>query len=153
MVFAMNTIIVYKWLLQSTNLAMLVLASVHLVQAQQAKVYRIGVIFDGGATYAIADGLKDGLRELGFVEGKHYVLEIHDLKGDQKAAEEAARSLEREKVDVIYTVATSVTIAVKRATTEVPIVFAVGSDPVVFGLVKSFAKPWGAPYWRPLSVG
>jgi hypothetical protein len=44
---------------------------------------------------------------LGFDAGKHYVLEVRDLKGDLKAAEEAARSFEREKVDLIYTVATS----------------------------------------------
>jgi putative ABC transport system substrate-binding protein len=124
-------------------LATWVLASVHLVQAQQAKVYRVGVIFEGGPFYAVVDGLKDGLRELDFEEGKHYVLEIRDLKGDLKAAEEAARSLERQKVNLIYVVSTSVTTAVKRATAELPIVFAAGSDPVVAGLVESFATPGG----------
>jgi putative ABC transport system substrate-binding protein len=112
-------------------------------QAQQAKVYRVGVIHEGGPYYVGVDGLKEGLRELGFAEGKDYVLEIRDLKGDRKGAEEAARSLEREKVDLIYTEASSVTIAVKRATTGVPIVFAVGSDPVIDGLVESYAKPGG----------
>jgi len=124
-------------------LATLVLATVHLAQAQQIKAYRVGVILEGGPFYAVVDGLKDGLKELGFAEGKHYVLEIHDLKGVWRAAEVAARSLEREKVDLIYAVPTSVTTAVKRATTEVPIVFAVGSDPVVAGLVESFARPGG----------
>jgi putative ABC transport system substrate-binding protein len=124
-------------------LATLVLVSVHLAQAQQAKVYRIGVIHEGGPFYAVVDGLKDGLRELGFEQGKHYLLEIRDLKGDWKVAEAEARSLERGKVDLIYSVATSVTTAVQRATTEVPIVFAVGSDPVVAGLVESVARPGG----------
>jgi putative ABC transport system substrate-binding protein len=124
-------------------LTTLVLASVQLAQAQQAKVYRIGVFLQGGPSYGAIDGLKAGLKELGFDAGKHYVLEIRDLKGDLKAADEAARSLERERVDLIYTVATSVSIAVKRATAEVPIVFAVGSDPVTAGLVESFAKPGG----------
>jgi putative ABC transport system substrate-binding protein len=123
--------------------AVLVLASVHLAQAQPAKVYRVGVIFEGGPYFAAIDGLKDGLRELGLTEGKHFVLEIRDLKGDRKAAEAAARSLERDKVDLIYSVSTSVTTEVKRATTQVPIVFAVGSDPVVAGLVESFAQPGG----------
>jgi len=112
-------------------------------QAQQARVYRVGVIHEGGPYYVGVDGLKEGLRELGFAEGKDYVLEIRDLKGNRKAAEEAARSLEREKVDLIYAEASSVTIAVKRATTRVPIVFAVGSDPVVDGLIESYAKPGG----------
>ena len=124
-------------------LATWLLMSVHLAPAQQTKVYRVGVILEGGPIYAEVDGLKDGLKELGFAEGKHYVLEIRDLKGDRKATEAAARSLEQEKVDVICTLSTSVTTAVKRATTEVPIVFAVGSDPVVAGLVESFAKPGG----------
>jgi putative tryptophan/tyrosine transport system substrate-binding protein len=124
-------------------LATLVLVSVHLAQAQQARVYRVGVIHEGGPYYIAIDGLKDGLKDLGFTEGKQYVLETRDLKGDRRAAEAAARSLEREKVDLIYAAASSVTIAVKRATTGVPIVFAVGSDPVVNGLVESYAKPGG----------
>jgi putative ABC transport system substrate-binding protein len=124
-------------------LAALVLASVHLAQSQQAKVYRVGVIHEGGPFYVVVDGLKEGLRDLGFEEGKHFVLEIRDVKGDLKAAEEAARNLEREKVNLIYAVATSPSTAVKRATTEVQIVFAVGRDPVVAGLVESFARPGG----------
>jgi putative tryptophan/tyrosine transport system substrate-binding protein len=124
-------------------LATFVLAAVHLAQAQQAKVYRVGVIYEGGPLNLAIDGLKDGLRELGFEAGRHYVLEIRDIKGDPKAVEEAARSLEREKVDLVYAVSTSVVIPVKRATAEVPIVFAVGSDPVVAGLVDSFARPGG----------
>ena len=123
--------------------AILFFASGYLAQAQQARVYRVGLILEGGPFYAVIDGVKDGLRELGFTEGKHYVLEIRDLKGDRKAAEEAARSLQREKVDLIYVIANSLAIAAKRATTEIPIVFAVGSDPVTTGLVESFAKPGG----------
>jgi putative tryptophan/tyrosine transport system substrate-binding protein len=124
-------------------LAILILASVHTAQAQQAKVYRVGVFLEGGSFSAVVDGLKDGLKELGFAEGKQYVLEIRDLKGDRKAVEEAARGLERGKVDLMYAVATSVAVAVKQATAVVPIVFAVGSDPIVAGLVESFPKPGG----------
>jgi putative ABC transport system substrate-binding protein len=123
--------------------AIFILASVHPAQAQQAKVYRVGVFLEGGSFSAVVDGLRDGLKELGFAEGKQYVLEIRDLKGDRKAAEEAARGLERGKVDLMYAVATSVAVAVKQATVVIPIVFAVGSDPIVAGLVESFAKPGG----------
>lgn len=123
--------------------AILFLTSVCIAQAQQAKVYRVGVVLPGGPYYTVIDGLKDGLRELGLERDQHFVLEIRDLQGDSSAAAEAARSLERNKVDLIYTVANSVTILAKRATTEVPIVFAVGSDPVIDGLVESFAKPGG----------
>jgi putative ABC transport system substrate-binding protein len=124
-------------------IATLGLASVHLAQAQQTKVYRIGLILEGGPYYAVVDGLKDGLRAFGFEEGKQYVLEIRDLKGDRHAAEEAARNLERGKVDLIHAVATSVAIAAKRATTDVPIVFVMGGDPVVAGLVESYSSPGG----------
>jgi putative tryptophan/tyrosine transport system substrate-binding protein len=124
-------------------LAALVLGSVHLAQAQPAKVYRVGVVFEGGPFYAVVDGLKDALRELGIAEGKQLVLEFRDLKGDRNAAEEAARSLERGKVDLIYVVSTSVATMVKRATAQVPIVFAAGADPVGAGLVESYAKPGG----------
>jgi putative tryptophan/tyrosine transport system substrate-binding protein len=124
-------------------IAALVLVSAHLAQAQQGKIYRVGVILEGGPFYAVVDGLKDGLRELGFEEGKQYLLQIRDLKGVRNAADEAARSLERERVNLIYVIATSPAIAVKRATAEVPIVFVVGSDPTVAGLVESFARPGG----------
>jgi len=114
-----------------------------IVEAQQAKVYRVGVLLQGGPLYTIIDGLRDGLRELGFEEGRQYVLEIRDAKGDLKAAEAAARNLAREKVNLIYTLATPVTTVAKDATTDIPIVFCVGSDPVAAGLVQSFVRPGG----------
>jgi putative tryptophan/tyrosine transport system substrate-binding protein len=110
---------------------------------QPAKLYRVGVILQGGPFYTMVDGLRDGLKELGLVEGKHFALEIRDTRGDLKAVEEAARSLEWEKVNLLYTIATSVTLAGKRATANIPIVFNAGTDPTVVGLVESFAKPGG----------
>jgi len=111
--------------------------------AQQARVYRIGVILQGGPYYAAIDGLRDGLRELGLEEGKQFVLHVRDAKGDLKSVEAAARSLEEQKVDLIYAIGTSVTRAAKRATKSVPIVFYVGTDPVAVGLIESFRKPGG----------
>jgi putative ABC transport system substrate-binding protein len=108
-----------------------------------AKVPRVGVILQGGEYYVMVEGLRAGLRELRLEEGKHFALEIRDLKGDLKAAAQAARNLERDKVNLIYTTATSITLPVKQATTDVPIVFVIGSDPVSVGLVESFAKPGG----------
>ena len=114
-----------------------------LARAQQPKVYRVGVITAGGAWYEVIDGLRVGLKELGLEEGKQFALAIRDTKDDAKAAEEAAKNLEKEKVDLIYTTQTSVTVAAKRATADIPIVFCAGTDPVVLGLVESFAKPGG----------
>ncbi|MBI3000984.1 MAG: ABC transporter substrate-binding protein [Deltaproteobacteria bacterium] len=125
------------------TLATVILAFVHLAEAQQAKVYRVGVILPGGAWYETIDGLRVGLRELGLEEGKQFILAIRDMKGDLKAAEEAARNLEQGKGNLIYTTSTNVTIAARRATADIPIVFSAGTDPVVLGLVDSFAKPGG----------
>ena len=113
------------------------------VGAQQARVYRIGVILQGGPYYAAIDGLRDGLRELGLEEGKQFLLHVRDTKGDLKSVETAARSLEEQKVDLIYALGTSVTLAAKRATKNVPIVFYAGTDPVAVGLVEGFRKPGG----------
>jgi putative tryptophan/tyrosine transport system substrate-binding protein len=111
--------------------------------AQGSKIYRIGVLVPGEAWYEIVDGLRAGLKQLGLEEGKQFVLAIRDWKGDAKAAEDAAKKFEQEKVDLIYTTSTNSTIAARRATTEIPIVFCAGTDPVVLGLVDSFAKPGG----------
>jgi putative ABC transport system substrate-binding protein len=115
----------------------------HAVEAQQARVYRVGVVLLGGPYSSTIDGLRDGLRELGLEEGKRFVLHVRDGKGDLKSVEAAARSLEGEKVDLIVAMTTSVTLAAKRATKSVPIVFYAGTDPVSTGLVESFRKPGG----------
>jgi putative ABC transport system substrate-binding protein len=115
-----------------------------VAEAQQAgKVYRVGIVLEGGPYYTMIVGLRDGLKELGFDEGSQYVLRIRDVKGDPRALEATARALEQEKVDLVWSLSTSVTLAVKRATATVPIVFYAGTDPVVIGLVKSYAKPGG----------
>src|SRR6266498_5516327 len=124
-------------------LATVLLAAVPITEAQQPKVYRVGVLLPGDAWYEIINGFRFGLRQLGLIEGKQIVLDIRDTKADLKAAEEAARNLEQVKVNLIFTTRTSVTIAAKRATADVPIVFSAGSDPVALGLVDSFAKPGG----------
>jgi putative ABC transport system substrate-binding protein len=118
-------------------------AAPFIAGAQQARVYRIGVILQGGPYSAAIDGLRDGLREVGLEEGKQFVLHVRDTKGDLKSVEAAARSLEDQKVDLIYALGTSVTLAAKRATKSVPIVFYSGGDPVAVGLVESFHKPGG----------
>jgi putative ABC transport system substrate-binding protein len=112
-------------------------------QAQQTKVHRIGVLVPGEAWYEIIDGLRAGLKQLGLAEGKQFVLAIQDWKGDARMAEEVAKNFEQEKIQLIYTTSTNSTIAARRATAEIPIVFCAGTDPVVVGLVDSFARPGG----------
>ena len=112
-------------------------------QTQAPRVHRIGVILQGGVYAEAVRGLRDGLRELGLEEGKHFVLDVHDTRGDLAAVEAAARRLEEARVDLIVTLATSVTVAARRATKRVPIVFYAGTDPVTVGLVESFRRPGG----------
>ena len=102
---------------------------------------RIGVIHEGGAYESVLQGLVAGLKDAGTVEGKDFVLHVRDTKGDVRQVDAAAKQLIRERVDFLFTVSTSVTIAAKRATRDIPIVFYAGSDPVRFGLVKSFSRP------------
>jgi len=114
-----------------------------VAEAQQLNTSRVGIIATGGSWYATIDGLRIGLRELGLEEGKQFALVIRDTKGDLKAAEDAAKYFEHEKVNLICTTQTSVTIAAKRATVSIPIVFCAGADPIDLGLVDSFAHPGG----------
>src|SRR5262249_41267968 len=114
-----------------------------VAEAQQPKSYRIGVIMPGGPFYEAVSGLRNGLKELGLEEGKQFTLIIQDTKGDTTLAGGAARNLEREKVDLLYALPSSVIAAAKAATQQTPIVFGIGTDPVAMGLVDSFAKPGG----------
>ena len=124
-------------------LILVLFAMPYSLGAQQARDYRIGVVHQGGSYSAAIDGLRDGLRELGFEEGKQFLLHVRDAKGDLQAVEAAARGLEGEKVDLIWALATSTALAVKRATKSMPIVFYSGTDPVAVGLVASYGKPGG----------
>lgn len=119
------------------------LLAASLACAQETRPYTVGIVHLGGEYAAAGEGLRDGLRKLGLQEGKQVEFRMRDLKGDRKLVESAARTLEREKVDLIYSITTSVTIAVKRATNKVPVVFYAGSDPVHFGLVQSLGHPSG----------
>lgn len=111
--------------------------------ASESKVYRIGVIHQGGPYRAVVEGFRSGLRELGLEDGKKISLQISETKNDPKMIEATAKAFERDKVNLIYAITTSAAVPVKNATSKTPIVFAVGTDPVASGLVQSFAKPGG----------
>jgi len=113
------------------------------VEAQQAKPHRIGVIFPGGPLNDTIDGLRDGLKQLGLADGRHFTLTVVDIEGNMKAAETAARKFEADKVALIFAMTSTIIAKVKDATSNVPIVFTIGSDPVALGLVKEFARPGG----------
>jgi len=122
------------------------LGCVGIAEAQQpAKVPRIGYLT--GATpdgqSARIEAFRQGLRELGYVEGKNIVIEYRyaELKPDRLPA--LAAELVRLKVDVIVTGGGGNTRAAKEATNTIPIVMAQDNDPVANGFVASLARPGG----------
>jgi putative ABC transport system substrate-binding protein len=120
-----------------------VLLTRYTARAQEFKGATVGVILQGGPWYAVLDGLRDGLKHLGVLEGKQFVLDIRDTKGDLSAVEGVASTLERQKMNLIYAVATSVSLAAKRATQNIPIVFVAGTDPTAVQLVETIPRPGG----------
>jgi putative ABC transport system substrate-binding protein len=125
-------------------LATVLLSSVSAAVAQQTKtIPRIGVIHLGGVLGTVVDGLRSGLKELGMEDGKKVVLDVQDLKGDARRAESIAKKFEQDKVTVIFTNTQLVTTAAMKATKRLPIVFAIGTDPVAQGYIQSFGRPGG----------
>src|SRR5918996_1248755 len=117
------------------------------VEAQQPKkTPQIGVLLGGSAASDSAriDALRQGLRELGYMEGKNIVIEYAYADGKPNRLTELATKLVHLKVEVIVTAGPSATRAAKQATTTIPIVMAQDSDPVASGLVASLARPGGS---------
>jgi putative ABC transport system substrate-binding protein len=116
------------------------------VEAQQTgKVPRIGALAGAtAATYAARfDSFRQGLRELGYVEGQNIAIEYRYAHGKLERLADLAAELVRLNVDVIFAVAAPETAAARQATTSIPIVFAGHGDPVGTGHVASLAKPGG----------
>jgi putative ABC transport system substrate-binding protein len=117
-----------------------------VVQAQQsAKVPRIGYLT--GATpvgqAARVEAFRQGLRELGYVEGKNIVIEYRYGEEKPHRLPALATELVRLKVDVIVTGGSGLTRAAKNATNTIPIIMAQDTDPVANGFVASLARPGG----------
>ena len=114
-------------------------------EAQEAKkVPRIGrIIFAASPNPARHEAFLQGLRELGYVEGKNIVLEYRHADGKLDRLSALAAELVRLKVDVIVTSGATVTRAAKEATSTIPIVMAQDPDPVGNGFVASLARPGG----------
>ena len=122
------------------------LATPFAVEAQQAvKVWRIGFLGSGSASAGgnRVEALRLGLRELGYVEGRNLVIELRWSEGNNDRLPALAAELVQSRVDVIVTQGTPATLAARRATTTIPIVFAVAADPVGTGIVASLSRPGG----------
>jgi putative ABC transport system substrate-binding protein len=116
------------------------------VEAQQAKkIPRIGYLTAASLSSNVArvEAFRQGLRELGYVEGKNIVIEWRSAESKLERQGELAAELVRLKVDVIVTSGPTATRAAKQATVTIPIVMAQDADPVGSGFVASLARPGG----------
>jgi putative tryptophan/tyrosine transport system substrate-binding protein len=132
--------------LSSILVAVVLLAVGLSVEAQQAKkVPRVGVLwlYSPAIASPFAEAFRQGLRELGYVEGKNIVIEYRHAEGKYDRLPSLAAELVRLNVDIIVTASTQAAQAGQQATRSIPIVMTVVSDPVESGLVGSLARPGG----------
>jgi putative ABC transport system substrate-binding protein len=127
------------------TLCALLLALSASVQAQQpAKVPRLGYLGDSlSANVARIEALRQGLRELGYVEGKNIFIDWRDSGGKLDRLPALAADLVQSKVDVIVTGGPASTRPLKEATSTIPIVMAQDPDPVGNEFISSLARPGG----------
>ena len=114
------------------------------VDAQRPeKLYRIGMLERTSTAINAAnlEGFRQGLRELGYVEGKSFVIEYRSADGRDERFPSLAAELVRLKVDLILTRGTSAALAAKNATGTIPVVITGVGDPVGQGVVASLARP------------
>ena len=133
-----------------------VLAAPLVADAQQTrKVYRIGFLAAGGGPAAVPlrEAFRQGLREVGWVEGQNIVIEYRFAEGRFDRLPDLAAELVRLKVDIIVTGATPAAAAAKNATETIPIVMVSVGDPVGLGLIASLARPGGNATGLAYSVG
>jgi ABC-type uncharacterized transport system substrate-binding protein len=137
------------WLFALCFLSTMLFALCFFAEAQQpVKVPRIAYLHPGSAATASAarmEAFRQGLRELGYVEGKNIAIEYRyaDGKTEAERLPDLAAELVRLKVEVIVTSGTPSVLAIKKASATMPIVFTVISHPVENGIVASFARPGG----------
>jgi putative ABC transport system substrate-binding protein len=120
------------------------LAAPLAAEAQQAaKIARLGILGAGSATGLRLEAFIQGLRDLGYVEGRNLVIEYRNHEGKAERLPSLAAELVALRVDVILAVSTLPALAAKKVTRTLPIVFAAAADPVTSGLVTSLARPGG----------
>jgi len=138
------------------GLALSVLVAPLAAEAQQAgKVWRIGLLAPRSASDALPfnKAFRQGLSELGWVEGQNIVIEYRFAEGRYNRLPDLAAELVRLKVDVIVAGGTAASAAAKNATGTIPIVMTSVADPVGAGLIGSLARPGGNLTGLSYSVG
>jgi putative ABC transport system substrate-binding protein len=127
-----------------TGLGLLLASSVVAHAQPVGKLPRVGYLFYGSPRPSREiDAFRQGLRELGYIEGQSIAVEYRFASGQVERYPELAAELVRLKVDVIVAPATPQALAAKQATSSIPIVFVLVADAVGAGLITNFARPGG----------
>jgi len=128
----------------SVFVVLLFAVTFHAEAQQPAKVPTIGFMRGGSPTAPEVDAFRQGLRELGYVEGKNIIIDFRNTEGKTDRFASVAAELVRLKVDIIVAAGGSaVVLAAKPATDTIPIVMTNPGDPVAIGVVASLARPGG----------
>jgi putative ABC transport system substrate-binding protein len=126
------------------TLALGLLAAPPAAAAQQPrKVYRIGWLQPAPLSRARQEGFLQGLRDLGYIEGKDFIIEYRWEEGRFDRMQALATELVRLNVDIIVSSNTAALLAIKRATTTIPVVMLNPGDPIATGIVEGLARPGG----------
>jgi putative ABC transport system substrate-binding protein len=104
---------------------------------------RVGYVAPGEITSPLVDAFRDGLRELGYVEGQNVILDLRGAGGEPERYPAIAAELARLQPDVIVSQSSGPIQSLQHETMSVPVVFTIVSDPVGLGLVQSLAHPGG----------
>src|SRR4030095_7408764 len=135
----------------SILVAMVLLALGVTAEAQQTgKVPRIGYVSetaDPSVSSPNLDAFRQGLRELGYIEGKNILVEYRYMGGIPDRSPILVADLVQLKVDVLVATVPSAIIAAKQATETIPIVIVTSQDPVAAGIVDSLTRPGGNITW------
>jgi len=128
-----------------TGLGAVLAASLGARAQQAGKVYRIGILTSGSAdsTAPIVEAFREGLREVGYAEGRNIIIEYRWAEGKMERLPELAADLVGRKVDVIVTISPPSAQAAHQATRTIPIVIIAVGDPVALGLAASLSRPGG----------
>ena len=136
-----------KWVGVFTIVLALTMCGAVSSAQQPKKIPTIGFLSEGflssGTDVIRIEAFRQGLREIGYTEGKNISIEYRFAEAKRERLPELAAELVRLKMDVIVTYGTVGTLALKQATTTIPIVMAGSADPVTRGLVGSLARPGG----------
>jgi putative ABC transport system substrate-binding protein len=125
--------------------AALIVAPLAAEAQAPGKIPRVGYVFArvSSADQRLWDEARQGLRELGYVEGQNITLEIRWAEGRSERLPELVAELVRVKVDILVVATTPGALAAKNETRTIPIVFVAVADPVRSGLVAGLARPGG----------